>query len=296
MKQQNPIKVLVIGATGQQGGAVARMLLERGHKVRAFTRREESSEAEDLRRLGAEVVHGDLEDRMLIEKAATGCDAIFAMCTPYEGGPDAETRHGINCADAAKNVKCRHLVYSSVANADKRTGIPFFDSKYRVEQYIRSVGVPYTIVAPAYFMENVLSPMLRPELEQGRLSLPLPGDRRLQQVALSDLAKLVALAMEERERFLGLRIDVASQELTCFEQARILSRLSGRTIEYVPTPIEELRKSHPDMAKMFEWFQRTGYSVEIERLQREYPEVEWHTFESWASAQDLAFLKRRAAA
>ncbi|MHC4249304.1 MAG: NmrA/HSCARG family protein [Planctomycetota bacterium] len=296
MKQQNPIKALVIGATGKQGGAVARMLLERGHKVRAFTRREDSADAEGLRRLGAEVVHGDLDDRMSIERAATGCDAIFAMCTPYEGGPEAETRQGINCADAAKNVKCRHLVYSSVANADKRTGIPFFDSKYRIERYIRNLGVPYTIVAPAYFMENVFSPMVRPELEQGRLSLPLPGDLGLQQVSLRDLARFVALVLEERERFLGLRIDIASQELTGFEEARILSRLSGRTIEYNRTPIDELAKSHPDMAKMFGWFERMGYSVEIERLHREYPEVEWHTFDKWASAQDWTFLKKRAAA
>jgi hypothetical protein len=138
--------------------------------------------------------------------------------------------------------------------------------------------------------------MLRPELEQGRLSLPLTGDRGLQQMALRDLARFVALVMEERERFLGLRIDVASQELTGFEEARILSRLGGRTIEYRRTPIDELAKSHPDMAKMFEWFERTGYSVEIERLHREYPEVGWHTFEKWASAQDWTFLRKRAAA
>jgi len=296
MKQEKPIKALVIGATGHQGGAVARMLLERGHKVRAFTRREESADAEGLRRLGAEVVHGDLNDRMSIERAAMGCDAIFAMCTPYENGPEGETRYGINCADAAKNVKCRHLVYSSVANADKQTGIPFFDSKYRIEQYIRNVGVPYTIVAPAYFMENILSSMVKPELEQGRLSLPLPGDRKLQQLALRDLARFVVLVMEERERFLGLRIDIASEELTGFDEARVLSRLGGRTIEYNRTPIEELRKAHPDMAIMFEWFDRTGYSVEIERLHRDYPEVEWHTFAKWASAQDWSFLKKKAAA
>jgi uncharacterized protein YbjT (DUF2867 family) len=296
MKQQNPVKVLVIGATGQQGGAVARMLLERGHKVRAFTRRVESTDAKDLIRLGAEVVHGDLEDRMSIEKAATGCDAIYAMCTPYEGGPDAETRQGINCVDAAKNVKCRHLIYSSVANADKRTGIPFFDSKRRVEQYVQNVGVPHTIVAPVYFMENVFSPMLKPELELGRLSIPIAGDRGLQQVALRDLARFVALVIEERERFLGLRIDIASGEVTGFDEARILSRLSGRTIEYRRTSVEEIRKSHPGMAKMYEWFERTGYSVQIERLHREYPEVEWHTFEKWASAKDWTFLKKRAAA
>ncbi len=296
MKHQNPLKALVIGATGKQGGEVARMLLERGHKVRAFTRREESTEATELVRLGAEVVLGDLEDRLSIERAATGCDAMFAMCTPYEGGPGAETRQGMNCADAAKNVKCRHLVYSSVANADRATGIPFFESKYRVEQYIRNLGIPYTIVAPAYFMENVFSPLLKPELEQGRLSLPLSGDRGLMQVALRDLARFVALVIEERARFLGLRIDVASQEVTGFEEARILSRLSFRTIEHVRTPIEELRKSHPDTATMFEWFERAGYSVDVGWLHREYPEVEWHTFEKWATAQDWSFLRKRAAA
>src|SRR5919202_3863117 len=195
------VLVLVSGGTGQQGGALARVLLGRGHSVRAFVRRPDSPEAEELERLGAELARGDFDEPSTIEEAARGVDALFIVATPLEAGMEADTRHGIAAADAAKVAGVGHLVYSSVADADKDTGIPHYDSKRKVEEHIEGLGIPYTIVAPVYFMDNLLAPWTVPQLKEGRLPMALPASRPLQQIALSDIAAFTGLVLENREEF-----------------------------------------------------------------------------------------------
>jgi uncharacterized protein YbjT (DUF2867 family) len=283
----NSLSVLVCGATGKQGGTLARRLLEKGHSVRAFVRRPDSSAAKELERLGAELAEGDFEDPTTIRNAARGMDAVFVVATPFEAGMDTEIRHGTAAADAAKDAGVSHLVYSSVAGADQDTGIPHFDSKREVEKHIEGLGVPYTIVAPVYFMENLLAPWTLPELEEGRLPMALPASRPLQQITLSDIAGFAAVVLENREEFVGRRVDIASDELTGEEVAEILTRATGREIEYVELPLEQVRETMgEDGARMFEWFDQTGYSAAIDVLRQEHPEVGWHTFEEWARTQD----------
>ena len=285
------LSVLVSGATGQQGGALARVLLEKGHRVRAFVRKTDSPEAETLERLGAELTGGDFEEPSTIERAARGMDALFVVATPFEAGMEAETRHGIAAADAAKIAGVSHLVYSSVANADKDTGIPHFDSKRKVEEHIESLEVPYTIVAPVYFMDNLLAPWTLPQLREGRLPVALPSSRPLQQVALSDIAAFTGVVLENREEFEGRRVDIASDELAGEEAAEVLTRVTGREIEYVELPLEQVRQAMgEDGARMFEWFDQVGYSADIAALRRDHPEVGWHTFEEWATGQEWSAL------
>src|SRR5260370_9173944 len=148
------LTVVTPGSTGKQGGAVARGLLERGHKVRAVTRDPNSSQAESLAKGGATVVAASLEDTAALTKALEGATSLFAMTTPFGGGTDAETRQGVAAADAAKAAGV-HLVFTSVNSANRQTGVPHFDSKYEVEKHIAKVGVRATILAPAFFMENI---------------------------------------------------------------------------------------------------------------------------------------------
>jgi uncharacterized protein YbjT (DUF2867 family) len=150
--------VLVAGATGQQGGAAARALLSRGHRVKALTRKPDSEAGRRLAAAGAEIVAGDLGDAASILKAASGVDTMYLMGNSYEAGTDGETRQGIVAADAAKAAGIGHLIYSSVADADKKTGIPHFESKYLVEKHVAGLGIPYTISAPVAFMENIVAP------------------------------------------------------------------------------------------------------------------------------------------
>ena len=167
--------VLVTGATGQQGGAVAHALLSRGHRVKALTRKPDSDAARRLASAGAEVVAGDLGDAASVVKAASGVDTMFLMGNSYEAGMEAETRQGIIAADAAKAAGIGHLIYSSVADADKETGIPHFESKYLVEKHVAGLGIPYTISAPVAFMENIVAPWSIGALRQGTHAFAMPA-------------------------------------------------------------------------------------------------------------------------
>src|SRR4051794_4798828 len=277
----NPSITLVTGATGQQGGAVARLLLAQGHHVRALTRKADSPAANELRNLGAELAIGDFDDRASLERAMSGVDAMYLMATPFGGGIEAEVRQGTMAADVARASGVGHLVYSSVSDADQRTGIPHFDSKYEIEQHVRGLGIPYTIIAPAYFMENVDVSNVR----QGRLALPLPATRKLQQTALADIAGFAALVLDRGEPFVGRRINIASDELSGHEMAAVLSDVIGRIVAYVEVPLDGVRAGSEDLALMFEWFDRVGYSADIAALRRDYPEVGWQTFEAWARSR-----------
>ena len=167
--------VLVTGATGQQGGAVARALLSRGHRVKALTRNADSDAARRLASAGADVVAGDLGDAASVLKAASDVDTMFLMGNSYEAGMEAETRQGIIAADAAKAAGVVHLIYSSVADADKNTGIPHFESKYLVEKHVVGLGIPYTISAPVAFMENIVAPWSIGALRQGTHAFAMPA-------------------------------------------------------------------------------------------------------------------------
>lgn len=273
--------ILVTGATGQQGGALARLLLAHGRRVRALTRRADSPAASELRSRGAELAIGDFDDRDSLERAMRGVDAVYLMATPFGTGIEAEIRQGKAAADVAARAGVGHLVYSSVSDADRQTGIPHFDSKYVIEQHIQGLGIPHTIIAPAYFMENL---DLR-GVGAGRLALPLPASRPLQQTAVDDIAGFAALVLDRRESFLGARINIASDELTGREMAAILSRVTGHTVAYVDVPLEAVRAQSEDLASMFDWFDRVGYSADIPALRREYPEIGWHSFQAWAHSR-----------
>jgi uncharacterized protein YbjT (DUF2867 family) len=277
----NQRKILVTGATGQQGGSLARLFLQKKHKVYALTRNIQSSAAQDLRNKGANVVKGDLDDSDSLERAVKDVESIFLMGTPFEDGTEGETRRGKLMADIAKENKVEHLVYSSVANADKKTGIPHFESKYKVEQHIKNLGIPYTIIGPTFFMENLLGP----GLEHGQLALPLSSSSILQQSALENIAEFSAVVLERRKPFLGKRIDIASDEVTGEQAAKILSDELGHRIRYVHIPLEQVRQANEDMARMYEWYERIGTGIDITSLHQEYPEVNWLTLKEWARSR-----------
>src|SRR5215204_4627383 len=153
-KQNEERLIVVCGATGKQGGAVARSLLERGFQVRALTRNPQKQEAQALADQGAEVAQGDMEDRSSMERSLEGAYGIFSVQNFWETGYDGEVQQGKTVADAAKAAGVEHLVYSSVGSAHRQTGIPHFESKWEVENHVREIGLPYTILRPVFFMQN----------------------------------------------------------------------------------------------------------------------------------------------
>ena len=289
------LNVLVTGATGKQGGHLVSELLARGHSVRALTRKPESPAAAALADRGVTIVPGNFDDEGSLERAARGVDTVFAMSTPFEGGSKTETLEGINIVRAASRVRVKHLVYSSVAGADRATGIPHFDSKFEVEKEIRRSGIPFTIVAPVFFMENFLAEWMAAGIAQGSIAIAVPATRRLQQIAVEDIAQFTALVIERRESFLGKRIDIASDELTLTTVAAAISDVSGRQIKYTALPIAAARAQNEDLARMYEWFDRVGYDADVVGLRELYPEVDWHRFSDWAREQRWSWAETRIA-
>jgi uncharacterized protein YbjT (DUF2867 family) len=271
--------ILVTGATGKQGGQVARQLLAKGHAVRALTRSTSSTAAQELATLGATLVAGDMGDPASLERAANGARAIFSVSTSFEGGVEAETKQGVNVANAAKAAKA-YLVYTSVGSADKETKIPHFDSKYEVERHIRDLGISAAILGPAYFMDNLLTVGAR-ALARGRYATPLSPNRVVQQISTEDIGAFAVLALENEARFAGKRIDIASDELTGVEVAEILSRVLGKTIAYEQTPMDPAS----ERSIMYAWLERVGYSADLAALRRDHPELAPRRFETWARAQ-----------
>jgi uncharacterized protein YbjT (DUF2867 family) len=286
------LAVVVTGGTGKQGGAVVKSLLERGHKVCAVTRNTESATARELATAGVTLVRAALEDTAALTKALEGASSLFAMTTPLEGGTRAETRQGISAADAAKAAGV-HLVFSSAGSANRQTGIPHFDSKYEVEEHIAKIGVHATVLAPVYFMENLH--FGKEQLAKGIYATPLPPTRRLAQVAVADIGDVAVRLLEDPSRFAGKRFDLGSDELTGDDVLAILSRVSGRPFTYFQVPLDVIRqRMGEDSVTMYEWFDRVGFTVDRAALRREFHDVLFHDFESWAKTQDWNTLLQSA--
>lgn len=283
--------ILVTGATGKQGGEVARQLLAKGHRVRALTRDAGKPAAQALAQQGAELAVGNLDDEASVARAMDGVEAVFAVATPFEEGTQAETRQGIALADAAIAAGAR-LVYSSVANADRQTGIPHFDSKFAVEQHIRSRASDATILAPVYFMENL--GFIRAQLRDGVYASGLTPDRPLVQIAVSDIGAAAVAVLEDPAAHAGKRYDLGADALSGNQVIEVLSRITGRPFTYYQLPPETVRGAMgEDGWLMYQWFEKTGYTYDLAALRRTFPAVPWLSFEAWARKQDWTWLNGR---
>jgi uncharacterized protein YbjT (DUF2867 family) len=260
--------------------------------VRAITRDPSSAQAKSLAIAGATLVPASLENTAAIRKALEGATSFFAMTTPFGGGTDAETRQGVAAADAARAASV-HLVFTSVNSANRQTKVPHFDSKYEVEKHIAKVGVRATILAPAFFMENLY--YAKGQLANGIYPLALPPTKKLAQIAIADIGAVAVRVLEDAGRYTGKRFDLASDELTANEVVAILARVTGRSFTPYQVPLDVIRQQlGDDNATMFDWFDRVGYTVDRAMLRREFPDVAFQDFESWAKTQDWRALLQSA--
>ncbi len=286
-RTQEPKTVLVTGATGKQGGAIARSLLDRGHTVRAMTRDPASDAAKELGRLGAEVVEGDFTKPRTIKTAADDVDAAYAMSTPHEDGPEAEAEQGKQLVTALDEAGVDHVVYSSVAGARDDTGVPIFDSKVPVEACLtEECDAAHTIVAPVFFRENLLAEQMVDQIKKETLTMALPAGTPLQTIAVEEIGDFVRHVIENPDAFDGKRIEIASDELTGPEMAARLAAATGQRMQYNELSLNELKEQNPTYGVMFEWFQEEGYSVDVAGLKQSYADVNWQTFDEWANDQD----------
>jgi uncharacterized protein YbjT (DUF2867 family) len=274
--------ILVTGATGNQGGACLRHLRENGFAIRALLRNPDEPQARTLAGAGVEVARGDMEDRSSLVRAFDGAFGVYSVQNSQKAGVEAEKRQGINVADAAKTSDITHFVYSSVASADQHTGIPHFDSKFRVEEHIRGTGMHYTIVRPVFFMENWLG--MREGIENGALQLPLDPSTRLQMVAVDNIGGVVAEIFAHPGRWQNRVFELAGDELSMQELAQVFTRACGREVRYVQIPWDEFEKqAGPEITTMYRWFQEVGYHADPSAVRQEYHNM--MSFEQWINSQ-----------
>ena len=228
------------------------------------------------------MVRAEFTDAESLSAALEGVDAVFAMTTPFEVGVDAETAQGVALVNAAAAAGVDHFVYSSVASADKATGVPYFDSKYGVEEHLAASDLRWSVVAPVYFMDNPFFPDMLNGLKDGTYAIALPTDLPLQEISTENIGAFAAHVLANPEEFAGKRIDIAGDELSSRQSADVLAGILGRPISVVEVPIDGIRSFSEDLALMYEWFVTTGYVADIEGLRSSYPEVGWTQFAKWA--------------
>jgi uncharacterized protein YbjT (DUF2867 family) len=277
--------ILVTGATGRQGGAVARELLAAGHRVGAMTREPEGEAARALAAAGAEVVQGDFDDAASLARAVEGAWGVFSVQNTWEAGVEGEEEQGKRMVEVAREHGVQHYVYTTVGSADRKTGIPHFDNKWRVEEAVRGAGFPsYTIIRPVFFMENWLAVWFKPYIDEGNLAIGIKPETKLQMIAVADVGKYGKQAFEKHEELNGSAIDIAGDEMTMPEVAKIISD-AGKPVSFYQVPIEQVREASDDFALMLEWFDAVGYDADIQGNAKKFG-ITPTPFKQWAGAAD----------
>lgn len=291
------IRVLVVGATGAQGGSVARHLLGNGkYQVRCLTRHPESSAAMALARLGAQIVKGDLNDPAGLRAILRDCDAVFGVTNYWEHG-EREFTQGCNLIDAIAHSSVQHTILSTLPHTKLLSGgrleVPHFDTKARVEEYARELNLPATYLHVAFYYENFLSSFPPRPQPNGTYVFGFPqGNVPLAAVAAADIGGLVAAILAESFWYRDKVVGVVGDDLRPDEYAQVMARLLSRKIEYhyiahnafaaLPFP-----GAH-DLANMFE-FNRLyipNRKTDLVKSRELFPEI--RSFDRWLKANTAA--------
>ncbi|WP_336336054.1 NmrA/HSCARG family protein [Haloarcula brevis] len=260
--------ILVTGATGTQGGAVVDHLLADSEQweIYGLTRDASSDAAEALETRGVTVVEGDMTDADRMAELVEGMDAVYGVTAFMEHGTDVEVDQGVTLAEAAADAGVDHFVYSSVGSADADTGLPHFESKWAVEQRIEELGLPATVVRPVFFMQN-FAYMMREDIMDGQLAMPLEEGVSLAVVDADDIGQTVVAALSDPDAFLGEVVTLAGDDLTLEEFAAAFSEQLGHEVRPVHVDVADYREMAGDeLADMFQWFNDVGYDIDIPAL------------------------------
>lgn len=277
--------VLVTGATGLQGGATARQLLAAGWQVRALVRDLGGPRAQALVRAGAEVVPGDMGDRASLDAAMRGVHGVFSVqpTAGYPGTPpgfavEDEIRLGVKVIEAANDADVQHLVYASVAGAERSSGIRRWESKWQIEGRIGALGVPATILRPVRFMENHSNPTMG--VRNGVLADVVKPEVPVQLIAATDIGAFATLAFTNPGQYIGHALEIAGDELTLPQVVDAISRTTGVAITYRAIPREALTGLDPDAQAGYDFANhRGGWQADISELRSLHPAL--MDFETW---------------
>lgn len=288
---QNRNRILVVGATGQQGSAVARALLAEGWLVRGFTRDTNSAAAQELTAMGVEMKQGDLMDRASVNQAMENVYGVFNVHPGPLAMNQDEVQAGKNIADAAKSHQVVHLVYSSAIGVDQAAQTGMQTEKAIVEKYIQELGISYTILRPASFMENFLHPKFG--LQGTTFTTAALPTTQMQLIALEDIGKLAATAFKQPGAFNHKIIELSGDTLTPVQMAAAMSKTTGLNIQYQLLPMETLQQLNPRFARGYEMLNSGEVTkADEESLRKIHPNL--MTFEAWLNKTGAKRIKSQA--
>jgi uncharacterized protein YbjT (DUF2867 family) len=301
--------IAVLGATGAQGGGVVRAILndpESEFVPRAVVRDMNSDKAQELKRMGAELIYGDVEDPESLKKAFSG--AYGAYCVTFYWAyfsPEKEKAHAKALAEAAGDAGLKHVIWSTLEDTRKwipleddrmptlmeKYKVPHFDAKGESDQYFRDAGVPVTFLVASFYWENMIffgaGPQKTPD---GKYALVFPmGDKKLAGIAAEDIGKCAYGIFKGGSKYAGQTIGLAGDHLTIYQMAEKMSKAMGKEIIYQPVPPEVYRgfgfPGADDMGNMFQFyadFEEDGLKLrDIEKTRSLNPELK--NFDQWIS-------------
>jgi uncharacterized protein YbjT (DUF2867 family) len=274
--------VLIAGGTGSQGGAaVTHLLAAKKVRVRVLTRNLESPKARSLAARGVELVKGDFDDVASLKAALAGVSAAYSVQQWTEkGGTAAEELHGKRFADAVKASGSPHLVDSSAEGVERKSGLAHYESKWAIEQHIRDLGLPATILRPVGFMDAFGVPAMQRGMFLGIFRANFGVSLPVQFVATYDIGWFAARALEEPERYAGRVIPLAGDELSIGEIISTFKTVTGRKPWVAPIPAFLAKRAMPkEFLDMFRWIREKGFKANIAKVRQEYPQL--LTFAGW---------------
>jgi uncharacterized protein YbjT (DUF2867 family) len=256
-----PGTIVVCGATGRQGGAVARQLVKEGWHVRGLSRSPESPRAHALLERGIEVVRADMSDRSSLARAFADAYGVYSVQNGMTSGFDGEVTQGRNVGDVARAAGVRHVVYGS-AGVGIRTGIPSWDAKVAVTEHMRQLDLPLTVFRPEAFMELMTDPGFYPAVGVWHVMPKLMGSRRVVPwLAVDDLGVVVARAFADPSRFVGADIPLAADLQSIDECRAAWTEVFGQKPRRFPMPVWLFERiagnAGKDLPVMWRWL-RTG--------------------------------------
>lgn len=297
--------ITVIGATGAQGGGLARAILadrDGPFGARVVARDPNSDKAKALAALGAEVMAGDVDDPASIQRAFQGAHGAYCVTFFWAHlSPEKEQAQAKAMAEAARTAGLRHVIWSTLE--DTRLKVPLTDNrmpslggKYKVPHFDSKggsddffAGLPATWLLTSFYWENLIYFGMGPKRgPDGKLAFGLPmGDQRLSAMAVEDIGRCAYGIFKRESEYVGKRVGIAGEHLTGAEMAAALGRALGEDVLYQAIPPEVYRSlgfpGAEDLGNMFQYFRDfstdvcAARSLEISRSLN--PKLQ--TFEAW---------------
>ena len=264
-------KIFVTGATGNQGGAVVRNLLNKGFYVKALVRNPAAAKLSTAE--GLEIIKGNLDDPASYRSHLKGADGVFCNLV-FKYGIDKEIEQGMALVNASKEHNIEHFVYSSVIGCDLNTGIPHWESKSKIENHLKASGINYTILRPASLYENMLIPQVKSRIVKGRLVLPTQKNTVQQFISSEDIGKIVTTIFSDLEKYRGRTIALAAEQMNGEQLASTFSKTMGREIKFQQLPLFITRLvMGRDLTKMFRWINNNDvcFVKDMPALHHEFP-------------------------